>query len=63
MCKIMGGDRPEKPEAAESLGFTEGLWGVVQRCWLVDASARPDVGTILSHLNHATRTWERGRLR
>jgi serine/threonine protein kinase len=59
---IMNGDRPPKPEAAESLGFTRGLWGIVQRCWLVDASARPDARDLLSHLNHATWSWERRRL-
>ena len=59
---ITEGVRPEKPEAAENLGLTEGLWGVVQRCRSVDASARPDVRNILSHLNHATWSWERRRV-
>ena len=59
---ILEGVRPKKPEAAESIGFTEGLWGVVQQCWLVDASARPDVRNILSHLNHATWSWQRRRM-
>ncbi|KAF9789222.1 kinase-like domain-containing protein [Thelephora terrestris] len=58
MCAIMNGYRPKKPKAAESLGFTDELWKAVQRCWLTDASARPDVGTMLSHLNHATWFWE-----
>ena len=48
---IMEGYRPKKPDAAESLGFTNGLWEIVQRCWLADVSARPDVETILSHLD------------
>ena len=55
---IMEGYRPKKPEAAESLGFTNELWKAIQRCWLIDASARPDVKTILTHLNHATWSWE-----
>jgi serine/threonine protein kinase len=56
---ITEGDRPKRPEAAETLGFTKELWRIVQRCWLVDPSSRPDVRTILSHLNHATWSWER----
>ena len=56
---IIEGYRPKKPDAAESLGFTNELWKTTQRCWLADASARPDVRTILSHLNHATWSWER----
>ena len=59
---IMNGQRPQKPEAAESLGFTSGVWGIVQRCWSADAGARPDVRTVLSYLNHAAWSWERRRL-
>ena len=59
---IMEGHRPTKPERAESLGFTGELWRIIQRCWLADASSRPDVRAILSHLNHATWSWERRRL-
>jgi hypothetical protein len=62
MNAITEGERPKKPDAAESLGFTNELWRTVRRCWLVDVSARPDVKTILSHLNHATWSWERRRL-
>jgi len=59
---IMDGRRPQKPETAESLGFTDELWGIVQRCWSADAGARPDVRTVLSYLNHATWSWETRQL-
>ena len=62
MYFIIEGYRPKKPDAAESLGFTNELWRTVQQCWLAEAGARPDVRTILSHLNYATWSWERGRL-
>jgi hypothetical protein len=55
---IMNGDRPRKPEAVGRFGFTDELWESIQRCWSVDASARPDVGTILFHLDRATRPWK-----
>ena len=58
----MNGEQPRKPEAMESLGFTDELWGIVERCWSADAGARPDVRTVLSHLNHATWFWERRQL-
>jgi hypothetical protein len=58
----MSGDRPPEPEGAESLGFTKGLWGIVQHCWLVDASDRPDVKAVLSQLNHAAWSWNKKRL-
>ena len=59
---ITEGERPKRPEAAETLGFTKELWRILLRCWLVDTGSRPDVKTILSHLNHATWSWERRRL-
>ena len=57
MYAIMEGYRPKKPNEAESIGFTDELWKTVQKCWLADASARPDVGAILPHLN----PWSWGR--
>ena len=59
---VMNGRRPQKPEAAESLGFTDELWKIVERCWSVDAGTRPDVRTVLSHLNHAIWSWETRQL-
>ena len=48
---ILKGDRPEKPENAMDLGFTEALWETVEKCWVEDRSARPDVKEILSCLS------------
>ncbi|KAF9779192.1 kinase-like domain-containing protein [Thelephora terrestris] len=61
MDAITEGYRPKEPDRAENLSFTDGLWEILQQCWLTDASARPDVRTILSRLNHATWSWERRR--
>ena len=58
----MNGEQPQRPDGAENLGFTNELWGVVEQCWSVDAGIRPSVGTVLSHLNHATWSWERRQL-
>jgi hypothetical protein len=54
---ITGGIRPEKPEEAKHLGFSDGLWGIVELCWLEDRNARPSVEDILSSLNEATAFW------
>ena len=62
MLAIPRGDRPQKPEAMENLGFTNQLWELVEQCWSVDIGARPDVRTVLSHLNHATWSWERRQM-
>jgi len=57
----MRGDRPPEPEGAEGLGFTKGLWKILERCWLAGASERPDVKDVLFQLNHATWAWDRKR--
>jgi len=58
---IMEGVRPEKPEDAAHLGFTEELWDTVEQCWLEDWRARPDTEGILSSLNSALPSWQTGR--
>jgi len=54
---IMEGARPEKPEGATSLGFSNEMWEIVERCWLEDRNARPGVENILSYLNDAATHW------
>ena len=59
---VINGGQPKKPETMENLGFTNELWGLIEQCWSVDVSTRPDVGAVLSYLNHATWSWERRQL-
>ena len=54
---VMEGVRPEEPEGVMRLGFTKELWGTIERCWLEDRSARPNVEDILSCLNDAAVRW------
>jgi len=46
-----------KPEGAQRLGFSNGLWRTVETCWLEDRNARPDVLDILSSLNDTVAFW------
>ena len=55
--EIMRGGRPAKPENATSLGFTGGLWEIIERCWLVDTDARPTLQAVLSCLSEAASSW------
>lgn len=59
VTQILEGVRPRKPDAAATLGFTDGLWWVVECCWLEDYKERPDVKTILTHLTRAAWVWDR----
>jgi hypothetical protein len=54
---ITGGIRPEKPEGAKRLGFSDELWRTVELCWREDRNARPTVEDILSSLNDAKAFW------
>ena len=60
MQAIPEGKRPSKPPEAATFGFTDGLWWIIE-CWMADRGIRPDVKTVLSHLTHAARVWERGQ--
>ena len=57
MQEIMRGERPAKPENATSLGFTGGLWEIVERCWSADTDARPKLEAVLSCLSEAGSSW------
>jgi len=54
---IMEGVRPNKPEGAKQLGFSDELWTAVELCWLEDRDARPGVGDILPYLDNAVAFW------
>ena len=58
MEEVMKGVRPGKPEDAASLGFTCGLWEVVELCWLADRDARPTLSAVLSCLSEAAPGWD-----
>jgi hypothetical protein len=55
---ITGGIRPEKPEGAKWLGFSDELWRTVEQCWQENRNARPVVEEILSRLNEAKEFWD-----
>ena len=61
--KVLNGTCPAKPEDAASLGFTSGLWEIVQQCWLAERNARPKLSAVLSCLTDAAPGWaDRGKV-
>ena len=54
---VVRGERPEKPLDAESLGFSDGLWELVQLCWSELSSARPTAQRLFDHLSEISLTW------
>jgi len=54
---VLRGERPEKPVDAESLGFSDTLWELVQSCWSESSSPRPTARQLLGYLSSASLTW------
>ena len=50
MRRVPEGLRPERPQGEEGVLFTDGLWGMVERCWAPGPDDRPSIDTILSCL-------------
>lgn len=43
----MDGKRPERPEGAEGVWFTDDLWRMLNRCWETQPESRPNVAVVL----------------
>ena len=54
---VIDGERPWKPPNAKSLGFSDTLWELVQRCWSVSGSDRPTAQELFGDLSAASRNW------
>jgi len=54
---VLRGERPEKPVDAESLGFSDTLWELVQLCWSESSATRPTAQQLLNYLSPASRVW------
>ena len=51
ILRVMMGKRPRKPERTGEIGFGEGTWELVQRCWDQDRVRRPTMDEISNHFN------------
>ena len=57
MAAVLRGKRPEKPLDAESLGFSDKLWGLARLCWSELSSDRPTALQLLDDLSSASLDW------
>ena len=55
---VLEGQRPAKPENAPAIGFSDLLWGFVQRCWDGNKEQRPKVTEVVEHLEKAVADWD-----
>ena len=57
MLKVGKGERPLRPEGAEGILFTDGIWTILERCWVPKRDDRPSVEDVLQVLEEASRSW------
>jgi len=55
---VLENERPPIPRDSEKLGFTDSVWGSLQRCWEKQPSARPKIDAVSACLKQAAETWE-----
>jgi len=55
---VLRGKRPDKPENASTIGFSDLLWGFTQRCWDGGMELRPKVGEVVTRLRDAATKWD-----
>jgi len=56
---VVRGLRPDKPEKASSIGFSDSLWDFAQRCWDGDMKSRPRIAEVVTHLGREAARWNR----
>ena len=54
---VVRGERPPRPSLAESLGFSDTLWGLTQSCWSETTSTRPTALQLFDCISLASPTW------
>ena len=52
------GKRPDKPENAPAIGFSDSLWAFTQRCWSGGVGSRPGAGEVVTCLGEAVASWD-----
>ena len=57
-CKVvLENERPPRPRDSKKLGFTDKVWGSLERCWEKWPSARPKIDAVSACLKQAAETW------
>lgn len=54
---VVDGLRPEKPQNASAVGFSDLLWDFVQLCWDSDRTRRPTTTEVVKCLSEAATNW------
>ena len=47
ILKIIGAERPARPQEARELGLTDSMWDMTVRCWCQDPAQRPTMTEVI----------------
>jgi len=50
ICRILSGERPQRPMEATSLGLSDTVWSIMEQCWRADPPARPSMTDVIAQL-------------
>ena len=53
----LSGVRPSKPANAETVGISEPLWKLIQKCWDDDRGRRPQIREVVAGVGRAATNW------
>ena len=56
--KVLRGDRPERPQGAEGVWFTDEVWQLLGFCWTTQPEMRPSIEDVLQYLWKASESWK-----
>ena len=56
--KVIRGERPERPEGAKGVWFTDDLWETLNLCWATRPENRPRIQVVFRCLNRASSAWK-----
>ena len=56
--RVIGGERPERPEGVKGTWFTNELWTMLGLCWATHTTIRPDIEAVRKCLEHVSSIWE-----
>ena len=56
--KVLRGNRPERPQGAEGMWFTDEVWQVLGSCWTTKPESRPSIEDVLQYLGKVSRSWK-----
>jgi serine/threonine protein kinase len=56
--KVIGGERPERPEGVKGEWFVGNLWKTLEMCWAAEPESRPSIQDVFECLEQVPRDWK-----